>query len=152
MRPHTPWMTWSIGLILSLSLSYAQFTHHSGLYSSSSFHYHPPTPPHTHAHTHTHTHSTPRSQRWWPCEVIHPSSIPDNILSKKPGEGMFVVRFCGSQDFAWSYHGRTVPYTENYDIVQPHRKQKTTDAAFKKGKYITFVQIINSCLKYLRDR
>ena len=98
----------------------------------------------THTHTHT-THPPPHSQRWWPCEVIHPSSIPDNILSKKPGKGMFVVRFCGSQDFAWSYHGRTVPYTENYDIVTPHRKQKTTDAAFKKGNY-TCTNVINNVM------
>jgi hypothetical protein len=73
--------------------------------------------------------------RWWPCEVILPNSIPDNIVSKKPGDGMFVVRFCGSQDFAWTYHGRIVPYTENFDIGQkPHRKPKAADAAFKKGK------------------
>ena len=52
-----------------------------------------------------------------------------------------MVRFCGSQDFAWSYHGRTVPYTENYDIVQPHRKQKTTDAAFKKGNNSNWLRV-----------
>ena len=75
------------------------------------------------------------SLRWWPCEVILPNSVPDNIVSKKPGDGMFVVRFCGSQDFAWTYHGRIVPYTENFDIGQkPHRKPKAADAAFKKGK------------------
>ena len=88
------------------------------------------------AHIHTHTHCC---FRWWPCEVILPNSIPDNIVAKKPGDGMFVVRFCGSQDFAWTYHGRTVPYTENFDIGQkPHRKPKAADAAFKRGKYSAF--------------
>ena len=68
--------------------------------------------------------------------MILPNSIPDNIVSKKPGDGMFVVRFCGSQDFAWTYHGRIVPYTENFDIGQkPHRKPKAADAAFKKGTF-----------------
>ena len=46
-----------------------------------------------------------------------------------------MVRFCGSQDFAWTYHGRVVPYTENFDYgAKPHRKAKAADAAFKKGE------------------
>lgn len=49
--------------------------------------------------------------RWWPGEVVFPNSIPDNLIPRNPGQNMFVVRFCGSHDYCWTYHGRTLPYT-----------------------------------------
>lgn len=74
------------------------------------------------------------SSRWWPSEVVLPEDIPDNILSKKPGDCMFVVRFCGSRDFCWTYHGRVLPYTYEADLegMRGHKKPKTTDN-YKKG-------------------
>lgn len=48
--------------------------------------------------------------RWWPGEIVQPNAIPDNMVTKKPGPCMFLVRFCGSEDYGWSYHGRMLPY------------------------------------------
>ena len=74
--------------------------------------------------------------RWWPSEVVHPDDIPDNILAKKPGDCMFVVRFCGSQDFCWTYHGRVLPYSDEMELEARghHKKPKTTDN-YKKGVF-----------------
>lgn len=33
------------------------------------------------------------SYRWWPGQVIPMTDVPENIRKKKPGEGMFVVRY-----------------------------------------------------------
>lgn len=73
--------------------------------------------------------------RWWPSEVVLPEDIPDNILSKKPGDCMFVVRFCGSRDFCWTYHGRVLPYTAEAELegMRGHKKPKTSDDNYKKG-------------------
>lgn len=66
--------------------------------------------------------------RWWPSEVVLPEDIPDNILSKKPGDCMFVVRFCGSRDFCWTYHGRVLPYTDEAGLgYKGHKKPKASD-------------------------
>lgn len=68
--------------------------------------------------------------RWWPSEVVSPEDIPDNILVKKPGDCMFVVRFCGSREFCWTYHGRAIPYseeTESVDGIRVSKKVKALD-------------------------
>lgn len=65
--------------------------------------------------------------------MVHPEDIPDNILAKKPGDCMFVVRFCGSRDFCWTYHGRVLPYSDDdLEMRSHHKKPKATDN-YKKG-------------------
>eukprot|EP00731_Ephydatia_muelleri_P021369 Em0013g1096a len=49
--------------------------------------------------------------RWWPGEVVQPDEVPDNLSLKKPGPCMFVVKFYGTHDYCWTYHGRVLPYT-----------------------------------------
>ena len=73
--------------------------------------------------------------RWWPGEVIKPSAIPDNILRRKPGKCMFVMRFCGSHDFCWTYHGRALPYIPPSEGQAAWRKTglKSNDMAYQKG-------------------
>lgn len=65
---------------------------------------------------------------------MHPDDVPDNIALKKPGDGMFVVRFCGSRDFCWTYHGRVLPYTDEAELegMRGHKKPKASDN-YKKG-------------------
>ncbi len=68
--------------------------------------------------------------------MVAPDDIPDNILSKDPGECMFVVRFCGSREFCWTYHGRVIPYTEEVDSVEGQRKKiKSTMIKSTMDKY-----------------
>ena len=31
--------------------------------------------------------------RWWPGQVVPMDDVPDNIMKKQPGGGMFVVRY-----------------------------------------------------------
>lgn len=73
--------------------------------------------------------------RWWPSEVVAPEDIPDNILIKKPGDCMFVVRFCGSRDFCWTYHGRVLPYTDETELdgMKSHHKKPKASDNYKKG-------------------
>lgn len=73
--------------------------------------------------------------RWWPGEVIKPSAIPDNILRRKPGKCMFVMRFCGSHDFCWTYHGRALPYVPPSEGQAAWRKTglKSNDMAYQKA-------------------
>ena len=49
--------------------------------------------------------------RWWPGEVVQPNEVPDNLSLKKPGPCMFVVKFYGTHNYCWTYHGRVLPYT-----------------------------------------
>ena len=49
--------------------------------------------------------------RWWPGEVVPLDAVPDNLFLKKPGPCMFVVKFYGTHDYCWTYHGRVLPYT-----------------------------------------
>jgi len=66
--------------------------------------------------------------RWWPAEIKDPSEVPDNIESRSPGDCMFVVKFCGTNDYTWMHHGRMVPYTGQ---CEDSKTKKT--AVFKKG-------------------
>jgi len=68
--------------------------------------------------------------------VVAPDEIPDNILSKKPGECMFVVRFCGSKEYCWTYHGRVIPYTEDSDSVDGIRKRVKTMDKYQQGQSV----------------
>ena len=66
--------------------------------------------------------------------MIHPKDVPDNIVTKKPGDCMFVVRFCGSQDYSWTYHGRALSFTGAGEEIACKTKGRTsTDAAYHKG-------------------
>ena len=81
--------------------------------------------------------------RWWPGEVVLPNAIPDNLLPKKAGQCMFVVKFCGSNDYCWTYHGRTLPYTLEEDVGEatvkkrkgwsPKKCRHSSDSVFQKG-------------------
>ena len=96
------------------------------------------------------------------------TDIPDNIKKKQPGEGMFVIRyqnfslcvptvhhyavtvcpstsrFCGTRDYCWIHHGRTLslslepgadPAKEVNKMCRSHgRSRANTDKIFKRGE------------------
>ena len=74
--------------------------------------------------------------RWWPSEVVHPEDIPDNILARKPGDCMFVVRFCGSRDFCWTYHGRVIPYMGGNELDGIKSKKAKASENYKRGNRV----------------
>lgn len=84
--------------------------------------------------------------RWWPSEVVQPEDIPDNILPKKPGDCMFVVRFCGSRDFCWTYHGRVIPYIDGSELegIKSHHKKSKSSDNYKKGENYFFCKWCNA--------
>ncbi|XP_063834524.1 uncharacterized protein LOC135083730 [Ostrinia nubilalis] len=67
--------------------------------------------------------------RWWPGIVLHPSEIPENILSVKHSQGEFVVRFFGQYDHYWVNRGRVFPFQEG-DSGRISTQKSKIDAAF----------------------
>ncbi|KAJ2940504.1 hypothetical protein O0L34_g6436 [Tuta absoluta] len=70
--------------------------------------------------------------RWWPGIVLHPSEIPDNIMSVKHSPGEFVVRFFGQYDHYWVNRGRVFPFQEGDNGKISTQKSKI-DEAFTKA-------------------
>ena len=80
------------------------------------------------------------SCRWWPGEVVSPDAIPDNLSSKKPGPCMFVVKFYGTHDYCWTFHGRVLPYTTEGGAIGEGVDKRTVCAEdFIKGKLLVMV-------------
>ena len=48
--------------------------------------------------------------RWWPSEVIHPTSIPANLECMPHGPGEFVTRFLGTNEYYWVNQRRCFAY------------------------------------------
>ena len=48
--------------------------------------------------------------RWWPSEVIHPTSIPPNLERMNHGPGEFVIRFLGTNEYNWLTQRRVFYY------------------------------------------
>ncbi|CAG9569536.1 unnamed protein product [Danaus chrysippus] len=67
--------------------------------------------------------------RWWPGIILHPSEIPDNILTVKHTLGEFVVRFFGQYDYYWVNRGRVFPFQEG-DSGKVSSQKSKIDAAF----------------------
>ncbi|XP_019729125.1 uncharacterized protein LOC109517985 isoform X2 [Hippocampus comes] len=70
--------------------------------------------------------------RWWPAEVSHPKSIPDNILRMRHDVGEFPVHFFGSNDYLWTYQARVFPYMD-VDANSKEKMGKGVDATYKKA-------------------
>uniref|UniRef100_A0A665XBR3 Nuclear receptor binding SET domain protein 1b n=1 Tax=Echeneis naucrates TaxID=173247 RepID=A0A665XBR3_ECHNA len=58
--------------------------------------------------------------RWWPAEVSHPKTIPENIQRMRHDVGEFPVHFFGSNDYLWTYQARVFPYMD----VDANSKEK----------------------------
>lgn len=67
--------------------------------------------------------------RWWPGLILHPSEIPDNVMSLKHYLGEFVVRFFGQYDHYWVNRGRVFPFQEG-DSGKVSSQKNKIDAAF----------------------
>ncbi|XP_076835587.1 histone-lysine N-methyltransferase, H3 lysine-36 specific [Brachyhypopomus gauderio] len=70
--------------------------------------------------------------RWWPAEVSHPESIPENILRMKHDVGEFPVLFFGSHDYLWTYQARVFPYMEG-DANSKEKMGRGVDSIYKKA-------------------
>lgn len=70
--------------------------------------------------------------RWWPAEVSHPKTIPDNIQRMRHDVGEFPVHFFGSNDYLWTYQARVFPYMD-VDANSKEKMGKGVDATYKKG-------------------
>ncbi|KAK0138513.1 Histone-lysine N-methyltransferase, H3 lysine-36 and H4 lysine-20 specific [Merluccius polli] len=70
--------------------------------------------------------------RWWPAEVSHPKSIPENIQRMKHDVGEFPVHFFGSNDYLWTYQARVFPYMD-VDANSKERMGKGVDGVYKKA-------------------
>uniref|UniRef100_A0A674PM08 Histone-lysine N-methyltransferase, H3 lysine-36 specific n=1 Tax=Takifugu rubripes TaxID=31033 RepID=A0A674PM08_TAKRU len=70
--------------------------------------------------------------RWWPAEVSHPKTIPDNILRMRHDVGEFPVHFFGSNDYLWTYQARVFPYMD-VDANSKEKMGKGVDATYKKA-------------------
>lgn len=73
-------------------------------------------------------------QRWWPAEVSHPKTIPDNIQRMRHDVGEFPVHFFGSNDYLWTYQARVFPYMD-VDANSKEKMGKGVDATYKKGEH-----------------
>lgn len=71
--------------------------------------------------------------RWWPAEVSHPKTIPDNIQRMRHDVGEFPVHFFGSNDYLWTYQARVFPYMD-VDANSKEKMGKGVDATYRKGK------------------
>ncbi|KAJ0170937.1 hypothetical protein K1T71_013709 [Dendrolimus kikuchii] len=67
--------------------------------------------------------------RWWPGLILHPSEIPENIMSVRHSLGEFVVRFFGQYDYYWVNRGRVFPFQEG-DSGRVSSQKSKIDAAF----------------------
>lgn len=70
--------------------------------------------------------------RWWPAEVSHPQSIPENIQKMRHDVGEFPVHFFGSNDYLWTYQARVFPYMD-VDANSRDKMGKGVDATYKKA-------------------
>ncbi|XP_068457235.1 uncharacterized protein nsd1b [Clinocottus analis] len=70
--------------------------------------------------------------RWWPAEVSHPKTIPENIQRMKHDVGEFPVHFFGSNDYLWTYQARVFPYMD-VDAISKEKMGKGVDATYKKA-------------------
>ncbi|KAK7925074.1 hypothetical protein WMY93_007384 [Mugilogobius chulae] len=70
--------------------------------------------------------------RWWPAEVSHPKSIPENIQKMRHDVGEFPVHFFGSNDYLWTYQARVFPYMD-VDANSKEKMGKGVDATYKKA-------------------
>ncbi|XP_077402449.1 uncharacterized protein nsd1b [Vanacampus margaritifer] len=70
--------------------------------------------------------------RWWPAEVSHPKSIPENIQRMRHDVGEFPVHFFGSNDYLWTYQARVFPYMD-VDANSKEKMGKGVDATYKKA-------------------
>lgn len=73
------------------------------------------------------------SIRWWPAEVSHPKTIPENIQRMRHDVGEFPVHFFGSNDYLWTYQARVFPYMD-VDANSKEKMGKGVDATYKKGR------------------
>ena len=76
--------------------------------------------------------SSPAPFRWWPAEVSHPKTIPENIQRMRHDIGEFPVHFFGSNDYLWTYQARVFPYMD-VDANSKEKMGKGVDATYKKG-------------------
>ncbi|XP_037835007.1 histone-lysine N-methyltransferase, H3 lysine-36 specific isoform X2 [Kryptolebias marmoratus] len=70
--------------------------------------------------------------RWWPAEVSHPKTIPENILRMRHDVGEFPVHFFGSNDYLWTYQARVFPYMD-VDANSKEKMGKGVDATYRKA-------------------
>ncbi|XP_053704100.1 histone-lysine N-methyltransferase, H3 lysine-36 specific [Synchiropus splendidus] len=70
--------------------------------------------------------------RWWPAEVSHPKSIPENIQRMRHDVGEFPVHFFGSNDYLWTYQARVFPYMD-VDANSREKMGKGVDAIYRKA-------------------
>ncbi|XP_061819007.1 uncharacterized protein nsd1b isoform X2 [Nerophis lumbriciformis] len=70
--------------------------------------------------------------RWWPAEVSHPNTIPENIQRMRHDVGEFPVHFFGSNDYLWTYQARVFPYMD-VDANSKDRMGKGVDATYRKA-------------------
>ncbi|XP_029028601.1 histone-lysine N-methyltransferase, H3 lysine-36 specific [Betta splendens] len=70
--------------------------------------------------------------RWWPAEVSHPKTIPENIQRMRHDVGEFPVHFFGSNDYLWTYQARVFPYMD-VDANSKEKMGKGVDAIYKKA-------------------
>lgn len=67
--------------------------------------------------------------RWWPAKIIHPHTVPDNIMKLAHTRGDFPVYFFGSHDYYWSHRGRVFVYVE--EDGQLKAKSGSSDKKYK---------------------
>ncbi|KAM9788550.1 uncharacterized protein nsd1b [Neosynchiropus ocellatus] len=70
--------------------------------------------------------------RWWPAEVSHPKSIPENIQRMRHDVGEFPVHFFGSNDYLWTYQARVFPYMD-VDANSREKMGKGVDTIYRKA-------------------
>uniref|UniRef100_A0A3P8WLT6 Nuclear receptor binding SET domain protein 1b n=1 Tax=Cynoglossus semilaevis TaxID=244447 RepID=A0A3P8WLT6_CYNSE len=70
--------------------------------------------------------------RWWPAEVSHPKTIPQNIQRMRHDVGEFPVHFFGSNDYLWTYQARVFPYMD-VDANSKEKMGKGVDATYRKA-------------------
>ena len=74
--------------------------------------------------------------RWWPGRIVHPNSVPENVLNMNHNTGDFPIFFFGSHDYYWINRGRVYLFVEG-DLDQAAKasgSNKTLKATFAKGK------------------
>lgn len=67
--------------------------------------------------------------RWWPAKIIHPHTVPDNIMNLNHTRGDFPVYFFGSHDYYWSHKGRVFVFVEEDGATKG--KSGASDKKFK---------------------
>jgi hypothetical protein len=70
--------------------------------------------------------------QWWPAQICHPRSLPDNVKDKQGQCGEFGVKFFGTNDFYWVHLGRTFVFAEG-DAAAHTPISGKLNAAHKRG-------------------